>query len=154
CYHKAKTKNINLIKQVLFVCCLLFTSSVIAQSPVQWKAVAKKIDKEHYQITVSAALEEGWYIYSSTASGRGLQPTRLEFDTTKGVMFLDSIAETGILTQKQDANSNSIVGCFYEKVEYIQKVKIRGNPPIKIAGSVLYMGCNQMHCLAPQLEEF
>jgi DsbC/DsbD-like thiol-disulfide interchange protein len=61
------------------VSAIFITSSAAAQSPVTWTATAptKVVAGGKTSVKVTAAIEEGWHIYSITQAAGGPQPTRI-----------------------------------------------------------------------------
>ena len=62
--------------------------------------------------------------------------------------------EIGKVNQKFDSQSGTDIKVFYDKVEFVQRVAVKGKLPISLDGEVFYMGCNAQMCLPPQVERF
>ncbi|RYX87553.1 sugar transporter [bacterium] len=124
-----------------------------AQPPVRWKASAKLLKKNVFEIRLTAVINEGWYIYSQFMENNGPQPTSITFERSS-VDTIGKAIEFGKLQQKFDAQFGMEIAFFYNKVEFVQQVRVKGKLPITMNGEVMYMGCNEQMCLPPQVEQF
>jgi thiol:disulfide interchange protein DsbD len=61
--------------------------------------------------------------------------------------------EVGKVISKNEEVWGGVVRYFENKVEFVQKVKIKGGKT-KLAGKVEYMVCNDEKCLPPAETEF
>ena len=72
------------MKSFLFVSLLLLvTSALFAQSTVDWTFKAKKISNEVAEVTFTADVKDGWYIYSQFLGDDGPIPTTFEFENVE-----------------------------------------------------------------------
>lgn len=126
-----------------------FNSFAQIENPVKWVYSAKKVADKTYDIYVSATLDPKWHIYAQKA-GEGPEPTSFRFDKNPLVKFDGSVREAGKLEQNYDPNFQSTLRYYSNKVDFIQRVKLKTGTNTLIKGAVTYMVCNENRCLPPK----
>ncbi|SMC60918.1 Disulphide bond corrector protein DsbC [Pedobacter nyackensis] len=124
------------------------------QQPVLWTASAKPLKDNTFEIRLIASISDGWYIYSQFMGNKGPLPTSITYKKNPSVDILGKVEEIGELKQKYESSFGIDVKYYYNKVEFIQQVKLNGKLPVTLNGSVAYMGCNAQMCMPPQVEDF
>jgi len=118
-------------------------------NPVQWKYSAKKISPKEYEVHMTAFIDKGWHLYAQDA-GEGPEPTEIKFSKNPLVKLDEKVREEGKLEKSFDPNFNSVLKYYSNKVDFVQKVKLKSSAATVLKGSVTYMVCNDRKCLPPK----
>jgi hypothetical protein len=132
--------------------CAQFTYAQMAE-PVSWSFTAEKINESEYEITLTANIENGWYVYSQDLPKRGPVPTQINFDNNPNVVYEGKPQEVGTKKEDFDANFNMAVIKLTGRTKFVQKAKLVGGVPT-IHGKLKYMTCNGEMCMPPKNIEF
>ena len=65
---------------------LSFTAQAQMAEPVNWSFTATKISLTEFQITLTASIDEGWYVYSQEMVKKGPVPTKIDFDQNPNII--------------------------------------------------------------------
>lgn len=122
----------------------------LAQSSkeVKWSFSSKKIADKTYEVVLTAVVNGNWHIYSQNVGVDGPIPTAFTFTKNPLLAFEGTVKENGKLIKKNEEVWGGEVRYYENKVEFIQKVKIKGGKT-NVAGKVEYMVCNEEKCLPP-----
>lgn len=122
----------------------------LAQSnkEVKWAFSSKKIADKTYEVVLTATVNGNWHIYSQNVGVDGPIPTAFTFTKNPLLAFEGAVKENGKLIKKNEEVWGGEVRYYENKVEFIQKVKIKGGKT-NVAGKVEYMVCNEEKCLPP-----
>jgi thiol:disulfide interchange protein DsbD len=122
----------------------------LAQSSkeVKWSFSSKKIADKTYEVVLTATVNGSWHIYSQNVGVDGPIPTAFTFTKNPLLVFDGVVKENGKLIKKNEEVWGGEVRYYENKVEFIQKVKIKGGKT-NLAGKVEYMVCNDEKCLPP-----
>jgi DsbC/DsbD-like thiol-disulfide interchange protein len=133
----------------------LISAVAMAQSSneVKWTYTAKKIADKTYEVRMTATVNSGWHIYSQNVGVDGPIPTSFTFSKNPLVVLDGKPNEVGKVISKKEEVWGGVVRYFENKVEFVQKVKVKGGKT-KLAGKVEYMVCNDEKCLPPAETEF
>jgi DsbC/DsbD-like thiol-disulfide interchange protein len=133
----------------------LIGAVAMAQSSkeVKWAFSSKKIADKTYEVRMTATVNSGWHIYSQKLEVDGPIPTAFTFTKNPLVVLEGAPNEVGKVISKNEEVWGGVVRYFENKVEFVQKVKIKGGKT-KLAGKVEYMVCNDEKCLPPAETEF
>jgi len=141
------------MKKTILIPFLLFAivSGTHAQliDPVQWSYTAKKIADKTYELHMTAILDSKWHIYAQDA-GEGPEPTSFKFSANPLVKLDGVIKEDGKLEKSFDPNFNSTLKFYANKVDFVQKVKLKSAVSTVVKGTVTYMTCDDKKCLPPK----
>ncbi len=131
---------------------LFFVAAANAQieNPVKWAYSAKKITTGVYELHMTATLEPKWHIYSQDISGDGPVPTSISFDKNPLVKPDGAVKEVGKLEKQFDKNFNMVLKFYGNKVDFVQKVKLKTPVSTLAKGKVTFMVCNDQKCLPPR----
>lgn len=133
----------------LFVAFIFSGTYAQLNNPVQWDFTAKKISGNVYEMHLTATLGAKWHIYAQEA-GEGPEPTSFSFTKNPLLAFDGKVKEVGKLEKSFDKNFNSVLRYYADKVDFVQKVKLKSSVPTVIKGTVTYMVCNDRQCLPPK----
>jgi len=129
-----------------------FFSAAFAQmeNPVKWTYTAKKIKGDVYELHMTAVLEPKWHIYSQDIKGDGPVPTSFAFDKNPLVKPDGKVVEMGKLEKEYDKNFGMTLKYFGNKVDFVQKIKLKAAVATLAKGKITYMVCNDKKCLPPK----
>ncbi|MBK8520819.1 MAG: hypothetical protein IPL54_08050 [Chitinophagaceae bacterium] len=130
---------------------LFFAGFVHAQinNPVLWTYSAKKIADKTYELRITATITDNWHLYAQDA-GEGPEPTTFKFTPNPLVSFDGKVMEIGKMEKSFDKNFNSVLKYYTNKVDFVQKVKVKSSIATVVKGTVNFMVCNDRKCLPPR----
>lgn len=110
----------------------------------------EKTGAQEYKIIFTAAIEEGWNIYSQyLASDDGPVRTSFTFDAGPHFALVGKNEESGTIKKGHDEMFDMEVIKISKKGTFTQKVKVL-DPSKPITGIIEYMCCNELQCLPPK----
>ena len=129
----------------------VFVAGAFAQieNPVQWTYTAKKLADKTYELHMTAVVDGKWHIYAQDA-GDGPEPTSFAFIANPLVKLDGKVREDGKLEKTYDPNFKSTLKYYANKVDFIQKVRLKSSASTVIKGTVTYMTCDDKKCLPPK----
>ena len=136
---------------------LLFSNILFAQiqNPVSWSVTSKKIADKTYEIHLTANIDNGWHIYSQTTPEGGPIPTSITFTKNPLVTLDGNAKEVGKLEKHVEPLFGNIdVKQFSNKVDFVQKVKLKASVKTSVNLAVEFMVCNDKQCLPPSTRNF
>lgn len=133
----------------LLFCSFFIFSNAQIENPVRWAYSAKKIADKTYEIHLTASIDGNWHIYAQDA-GEGPEPTSFTFTANPLVKREGKVLEIGKKESAFDPNFNSTLKFFSNKVDFVQKVKVKTSASTVISGTITYMVCNDKKCLPPK----
>lgn len=124
------------------------------KDPVKWDFTAKKLREGIYELHMTATIEKKWHIYSQSTPSDGPVATAFSFNKNPIATFDGTVKEVGKLETHFEKLFDTEVRQYSNKVDFIQKVKVKGKVKTTISGSVEYMACNDKECLPPATTKF
>lgn len=118
-------------------------------NPVSWAYSVKKISDKEYELHMTANLQGKWHIYAQDA-GEGPEPTTFKFAKNPLIKFDGKVAELGKLEKSFDQNFNSTLKYYSNKVDFVQKIKLKSAVNTMLKGTINYMVCDDKKCLPPK----
>jgi DsbC/DsbD-like thiol-disulfide interchange protein len=140
------------MKKIFFAIVLvMFIGVADAQinNPVLWTYSAKKIADKTYELHITATIGNNWHLYAQDA-GEGPVPTQITFTANPLIKLDGKVKEVGKMEKSFDKNFNSTLKFYANKVDFVQKIKVKSSIATVIKGSVNYMVCNDKQCLPPK----
>ena len=140
------------MKKILVAAFLfLFAGFANAQinNPVIWTYTAKKIADKTYELHITATINGNWHLYAQDA-GEGPEPTTFKFTPNPLIKFDGKVKEIGKMEKSFDKNFNSVLKYYANKVDFVQKVKVKSSIATVVKGTVNFMVCNDRQCLPPR----
>lgn len=136
---------------------LLFGSTITYaqgfKNPAKWTYEVKKTGADQYELIFHLKLDEHWHIWSLNPKGDGMEiPPKFSFKKNENYTLLGKITEHGKMISGPREGVDGIVNEFHDKVDYIQKVKVKGNQ--KISGTLEFQVCDENMCLPPKNLDF
>jgi hypothetical protein len=144
-------------KSILLLSSLLaITSLVKAQisDPIKWTFSAKKKAANTYEVVMSAVFAKPWHLYSQTTPDGGAPPTRITFKKNPSLTIDGKVKEVGSMKTVYEAVMQSQVKYYYEQVNFVQIVKVKGNIKTNLIGEIEYVVCDDKQCLPPANKAF
>lgn len=135
------------------LCCSNFLFAQI-QNPVSWTATSQKIADNTYEIHLTADINQGWHIYSQTTPDGGPVPTSITFTKNPLLTLEGSAKEVGKLEKHNEPLFGVDVKQFSNKVDFVQKVKLKAPVKTSVNVAVEFMVCNDKQCLPPSTRKF
>ncbi len=144
-------KNLYMKKLITATFLVLFAGFANAQinNPVLWSYSAKKIADKTYEIHMTATITGNWHLYAQDA-GTGPEPTTFSFTKNPLISFDGKVKEIGKLEKSFDKNFNSTLKYYANKVDFVQKIKVKSATATVVKGVVNFMVCNDRQCLPPR----
>ncbi|MGS2763805.1 protein-disulfide reductase DsbD domain-containing protein [Sinomicrobium sp. M5D2P9] len=147
-------KNIRYI----LVMVLLLSLRMEAQSgdPVEWEFSTKAVDKDTYEVYMTANMEHPWHIYSQYMEDGGPVPTTITFTENPAIQLIGEAKEDGIPIEKYEDVFMLDTRYYEGVVHFVQTVKVKTGTktPVIVKGTVLFMACSDEQCLTPQERKF
>ena len=141
-------------KALLSLAVLLFVNFGMAQmDPVQWSFESQKVDDNHYDLIITADVNDGWYIYSQNMEEGGPIPTSFFFNVTPGFTPDGAPIEKGDKKEGYDEIFGMNVISLKGKVLFTQRIKLSGKVD-KVSGYLEFMTCNGEVCMPPKSVDF
>ena len=98
---------------------------------------------------MTATIGSNWHLYAQDA-GKGPEPTTFVFTPNPLVKLDGKVKEVGKQEQSFDKNFNSTLKYYANKVDFVQKVKVKNTTATVVKGVVNFMVCNDRQCLPPR----
>ncbi len=139
---------------------LFFLSAVGAANaqmlnPVQWTYSAKKIADKTYEVHLTANIQNTWHLYSQTQPADAIsQPTEILFKKNPLILLDGNIKELGKMQLFKDEKLKISANQYANKVDFVQKLKLKSNTKTNLVGSVEYQTCDDKKCLPPKKIDF
>lgn len=119
-------------------------------NPVAWDWEAKKLTDTQYELVFTAAIDEGWYVYSQYIGADGPIPTTFEYQDDHNFTLSGKNEENGSNRKEgYDEMFDMNLVKFGGTATFTQKITI-SNPIDKVSGAFTYMTCDDTRCLPPK----
>ena len=144
------------MKKILILIFTIFSVNINAQifTPVSWTFSHEMLSKNEFELSFTANIDEGWYIYSQSLADDGPVPTEFTFQKTNNYKLLGDVIEEKA-KEEYDPNFDMMLKFFKDKTTFKQRVLIDDmSQTITIKGEIYYMTCDDKQCLPPELVEF
>lgn len=126
-----------------------------AQNPVSWTYSSKKIAADQYEVILTATIQPGWHLYSQSQPKDAIaQPTSFKFNKNPLLNFEGKVKEVGKLEKYRDEVLDVSAHQYSNKVDFVQKVKIKGKAKTNVTGSLEFQTCDDSKCLPPKTVNF
>ena len=138
----------------LSVFAIVFFAALAAKaqlSPVLWSfSVTKTSDKE-YEVHMKATIQNGWHLYSQKQPDDAIvMPTTFTINANPLFTREGKIKELGKMEVMNDASLGISANQYSHTVDFVQKVKLKGNVRTNLTGTVEYQTCDDKKCLPPK----
>lgn len=123
--------------------------------PIQWTYTAKKIADKTYEVHLTATIQNTWHLYSQLQPADAInQPTEIIFKKNPLIAMDGKIKEVGKMELFKDEKLKISANQYANKVDFVQKVKLKSNTKTNLVGSVEYQTCDDKKCLPPKKIDF
>lgn len=134
---------------------LLVPGTKAQENPVNFDYKVKKTGTHLYEISIVAYVDAPWHIYSQYTPTDGPNlPTSITFTKHPLIALIGKPAEIGKLITKHEEVLDVNLKYFTGKVEFVQKIKLKGAIKTNLRGSIEYMVCTDGRCLSPTTVNF
>ncbi len=112
-----------------------------------WSYEVSPLGDDEYEVSINAAINEGWHLYSQFLDGaEGPLPTWIQF-TPNDAFELIGVAEEPNVHKVYDPTWEMDILQFEGNASFVQKIKVKGALPIKLNGTIDYMACDDGKCV-------
>lgn len=144
---------------VSFLIILLVANTAFSQiiDPVAWDVSVEKQKDTQYNITINAAIESGWHLYSQKQYGdedEGPIPTEISYNNTAATYTLIGATEEPNVEPIYDQVFELNVVYFEDEARFVQAINVINPEGLKIKVEVFYSVCDDKQCLAPETKTF
>lgn len=120
-------------------------------NPVLWTFTSKKIAPKTYELHLTAIIQSSWHLYSQTQPPDAIiNPTTILFNSNPLVILNGKPKEIGKMELYADKKLGISANQYSNKVEFVQKIKLKTNVKTNISGNVEYQTCDDKKCLPPK----
>ena len=144
------------MKKILSLIFTIFSVYINAQifTPVSWTFSHEMLSDNEFELSFTANIDEGWYIYSQSLADDGPVPTEFTFQKTNNYKLLGEVIEEKA-KEEYDPNFDMMLKFFKDKTTFKQRVLVEDISKITtIKGDIYYMTCDDKQCLPPEIVEF
>jgi hypothetical protein len=122
---------------------ILFTASLSAQEPVEWKCSVKNIKADTFEVHIHALIGDGWHIFSLEPSEGVIgKPTEIHFNNNPLVELKGKLKEIGDVEKyKQDE--------YHKGVDFIQTIVLKRKLKTTLNGTISFQTCTEHECVFP-----
>lgn len=106
------------------------------------------INDTTYNLTFTADIQKGWYLYAQDLEDGGPIPTTIAFDTSEGLQLIGNTEEEGTALEGMDELFQMRVKKFKHQVVFTQRAVIAEGTQL-VSGYIEFMTCDDEQCLPP-----
>ena len=125
-------------------------------NPVTWKWKKEKKSETQYKLVYTAAIQEGWTVYSQFTSDDGPVPTEVYYEKAEGITLDGKSIESGHRKEGPDPlfdNVNVVKYLADQPLSITQNITLTDKTK-PVSGFLTYMACDATKCLPPTDVEF
>ena len=130
----------------------LFAGNAVAQQPrpVTWTFSSRAGQDGTTELVFAAAIDKGFHVYSQHIDPyAGPIPTSFAFQADESYALVDSVLE-GESEEVYDPNFEMMLRYFSGRTEFVQKIRLAGDKPVAVSGTITYMVCDDNRCYPPE----
>ena len=145
------------MKKLLVLAVVVFTalSGKAQLNPVTWSFSSKKIADKTYEIHLKATIQNNWHLYSQSQPEDAIAiPTSFTISPNPLFKRDGKIKELGKMEVMKDATLGVSANQYSQKVDFVQKIKLKANVKTNFSGNVEYQTCDDKKCLPPKKINF
>ncbi len=120
-------------------------------TPVKWTSKIVMTDDTHGVVNITATIDKGWHIYGLELPDGGPVPTSVEWKTLNGVKLDGKLKPSRAAHEEHDKTFDMNLKWWSDNVTFTQPF-VATQPNFDLKGSVRFMACNDVTCLAPETE--
>ncbi|MBL7746376.1 MAG: hypothetical protein JNM19_03015 [Chitinophagaceae bacterium] len=143
-------------RTAIFAIALFTMISAKAQlSPVTWSFTATKVSDKVYEVHMTATIQNNWHLYSQSQPADAIAiPTTFTVNANPLFTKEGKIKEVGKMEVMKDATLGVSANQYSRTVDFVQKIKMKGNVKTNFSGKVEYQTCDDKKCLPPKTVNF
>lgn len=122
--------------------------------PVSWSFKSTQVGQGEYELKISASIDDPWHMYAIEQEKAGPIPTTINFEVSDNYQLVGEIVELKKPKIKYDEGFQFNVGAYYDRAEFMQKVRLLKAGEVIVKGNIEYQCCDDETCLPPFLKEF
>jgi thiol:disulfide interchange protein len=138
----------------LFFLPFFLLSSAFGQvlEPVKWSFSSEKTGTNEYKLIFTADIDPTWHLYSQNIP---MSPpaTTFVFEQGQGFELIGKVDESPSVEQ-YDPNFEMVLRFFSKQAVFSQLVRLTGDKPVDVKGSLEFMCCDDTRCLPPSEVDF
>ncbi len=141
------------MKRLLIFCNLLLAcvAAKAAQlTPIVWDVKVVENSNEHAAVQFHATVEQGWHLYGLSLPEDGPHATSIRFDLPESVVLDGGLQSSVPPIEKFDPIFSLKLSWWDSDVTLTQNFTITDGASHDISGTILFQGCNDQTCIAPQ----
>lgn len=143
-----------LIHLFLSVCLASLHMGAQKLSPITWETSVENNTPDHATVKFSAAIENGWHLYSLNLPDGGPNSTSITFDLPDGVVTEGELTPSRPTIEKFDPIFNLKLSWWDSSVNFTQQLSITDGKAHEINGTIFFQACNDQTCISPQKVPF
>ncbi|MCM5662663.1 protein-disulfide reductase DsbD family protein [Galbibacter mesophilus] len=121
-------------------------------TPVKWQTSVEKKSSTEYVLIATAAIDEGWHLYSQHIGENGPEATIFSFAENANYNLVGKTKEeNGAMLY--DSIFNMKIKSFTQKTTFKQRISLKESSISEVKATVTFMTCNNQRCLPPKTEE-
>ena len=141
----------------VFLSLVMLTAIVIGTSaqtsPVSFSTKEKRTANDEIEISFTAAIENGWHVFSTNLPSGGPIPTTLTIEQCDGAQAIGSLHSKGQEKEEYSDVFGMKLRFFERTATFSQRFRITGSS-YRIKGYLRYASCNATMCMPPRNVEF
>ena len=137
---------------ILLISVLSLNAQIL--TPIKWTTSVEMSNETDGVIIFKAEIEDGWHLYSTDFQSGGPKPTEIVYNKLEGVELTGGLTSITEPVEAVDKIFNLKLAWWTDNAELKQAFKLTNNNGYQIEGCILYQGCNDKTCIAPQKENF
>lgn len=122
-------------------------------NPIKWTFSFDQNGNE-LELLFKANIENGWHLYDVKLPEGGPIATSINFKDSSLFEFIGDIKSNPEAEEHYDETFQMKLRYFSKEVLISQKIKLKSDAPVEIAGYIEFMGCDDETCLPPNEFEF
>ena len=123
------------------------------ENPAQFKTELSHVSPTEVELTFTAAIDDGWHVYSSDIEDGGPTKAALSVESLKGLQLKGPLRPFGKVTEQMDEIFQMNVRYFEGKATFKQRFTLT-EKDYAASGYLEYGACNDQNCLPPMQVPF
>lgn len=140
---------------LLLLSIVLITGMARAQiyDPVKWSFGVENIQNDEATLTLTATIQDKWYLYSQFIEEGGPIPTSFSFEPSDAYETIGTVSETPKALPAFDSVFGMEIAKHKDRVVFKQKIKLK-QAKTTVKGTLEFMTCDDKNCLPPEEVDF
>lgn len=145
-----KKRFVSLVSLVLFLLPVFVTAQIL--EPVKWRFDTEALGDNEFNLVFIADIDPTWHLYSQDIP---MTPpaTTFSFEADHRYELIGSVSESASVEQ-YDPNFEMVLKFFSTQATFKQRIRLLGDQPALIKGTIEFMSCDDTRCLPPTEEDF